>query len=92
MLRERVRLAESGKVGPIIVFPEGTTENGRGLMKFKKGPFSVERPFSVYCLYYESDFLPCYNLVHIGYTLFFLFSTWQQKLTYLKFRTPIDPQ
>lgn len=91
MLEERVRLAESGKIGPIIVFPEGTTENGRGLMKFKKGPFSVERPFYIFGLYYESEFLPCYDLLHVNYQLFFILSQWSHKLTYLKFKNAVDP-
>lgn len=39
VLEERVKMAEKGKINPIIIFPEGTTSNGRGLLKFKKGPF-----------------------------------------------------
>lgn len=39
ILEKRVRASEKGEFSPIIVFPEGTTANGRSLMKFKKGPF-----------------------------------------------------
>lgn len=79
-------MAEQGKISPIIVFPEGTTSNGRGLMKFKKGPFVIERPFKVYSLYYNSDFIPCYNLVDILSVIFIFLSSWVNRITYYKFK------
>ena len=47
---------------PLIIFPEGTTTNGRALMKFKKGAFFTEKPFYVYSMMYckQPAFIPCF--------------------------------
>lgn len=91
LIKEKVALAESGKVKPMIIFPEGTTCNGRGLMAFKKGPFMYEKPVIVYSLYYGNAFSPCFNLISNSASLFILLSSFENKITFLRFDTAIDP-
>ena len=91
IIGERVALAEQGKISPMVIFPEGTTENGRGLMKFKKGPFALEKPFIVYSLFYDSDFIPCLNLIDVPNSFFIFFSSFIHRITYYRIDQPIDP-
>ena len=35
MIENRADMAQRDEMGPIFIFPEGTTGNGRGLLKFK---------------------------------------------------------
>jgi len=40
-IQQRVNDYNEGKnVNPLLIFPEGTTSNGRGLLKFKIGAFA----------------------------------------------------
>jgi len=91
LIKQRVQLAEEGKVNPMVIFPEGTTANGRGLMKFKKGPFALEKPLLLYSIFYNSDFLPCLNLMPVPVSLFITFSLFVNKATFFKFDEAIDP-
>lgn len=90
---ERCKLVEEGKMGPLLIFPEGTTTNGRALMKFKKGAFFAERPFHVYSVMYSKDpaFVPCYNLIHPGYSFFIFVSKFVNQVEYYRLDQPIDP-
>ena len=50
-MAERVRRIEQGQnYGGIMIFPEGTTNNGLELMTFKKGGFVHNCPIKVYAL------------------------------------------
>jgi len=91
ILKERVELAEQGKMNPIVIFPEGTTANGRALMSFKKGPFALEKPITVYSLFYNSDFLPCLHLISVPHAFFIFLSTLTNRLTFYRFDRAIDP-
>jgi len=43
-IRDRQELIEStGKYSPFLIFPEGTTTNGTGMFKFRKGGFFAEK-------------------------------------------------
>lgn len=90
---ERVKLVEEGKMKPLLIFPEGTTTNGRALMKFKKGAFFTEKPFFVYSMMYSKDpsFIPCFNLINPAYSAFIFISKLHNQLDYYKFDQPIDP-
>lgn len=39
-------------VAPLLIFPEGTTSNGRSIMKFKIGAFSDLAPITIFGLKY----------------------------------------
>lgn len=90
---DRCKLVEEGKMRPLLIFPEGTTTNGRALMKFKKGAFFPEKPFYVYSMLYSKspDFIPCYNLIHPGYSFFIFICKFVNRMEYLRFDQPIDP-
>ena len=38
---------------PLIIFPEGTTSNGKGILKFKMGAFENLSEITAFCLHYE---------------------------------------
>ena len=93
MINERCRLVEQGGMMAMVIFPEGTTTNGRAIMKFKKGAFAPMKPFYVYSMFYggNSSLTPCFNLIHPLYSFFILMCQLDNKLTYYKFEQPIDP-
>lgn len=91
MIRERVELANKGKINPILIFPEGTTTNGRGMMKFKRGAFELEKPILVCSLYYEGKFLPCLNLLRGIHSVLINSSILRNKVSFYRFKQPIDP-
>jgi 1-acyl-sn-glycerol-3-phosphate acyltransferase len=59
------RAARSGEFGvPVIVFPEGTLSDGRGLLKFKTGAFATGRPVVPLVLRYRlRPFSPAWGIV-----------------------------
>ena len=44
LIKERQELCEQGKAGPLLVFPEGCSTNGKYIIKFKKGAFANLKP------------------------------------------------
>jgi 1-acyl-sn-glycerol-3-phosphate acyltransferase len=44
------------KVYPLIIFPEGTTSNGKSLLKFKVGAFNDLAPLTIVGLKYTCNF------------------------------------
>lgn len=42
-------------VFPLLIYPEGTTSNGKGLLTFKNGAFEHLSPITAYCLKYECN-------------------------------------
>lgn len=87
MIAERIKLVEEGKMMPLLIFPEGTTTNGRALMKFKKGAFFSEKPFHVYSLMYSRhpSFIPCFNLINPAYSAFIFISKFVNQVEYYRF-------
>lgn len=43
---------------PLLLFPEGTTSNGEGLLDFKQGAFAPGAPVRPVVLYYDGDWNP----------------------------------
>ncbi len=55
-IRQRVQDYLSHKeVYPLLVFPEGTTSNGRSILRFKNGAFSTLSPLTLFALNYECE-------------------------------------
>lgn len=48
-------VAEGKKVAPILLFPEGTTTNGKHVISFKKGAFLPREPIKIYALKFDAD-------------------------------------
>jgi lysophosphatidylcholine acyltransferase/lyso-PAF acetyltransferase len=57
-IRKRVEEFTNKKqnVPPLLIFPEGTTSNGKGLLTFKNGAFENLSPITAYCLNYECNY------------------------------------
>ena len=91
IINQRILDAEKGLYQPLLIFPEGTTTNGRAMMKFKRGAFELEKPFYVYSLYYHSKFVPCLNMIKPAPSNFIMLSLLSNNITYMKFSEPIDP-
>ncbi|CAO3616975.1 unnamed protein product [Cunninghamella echinulata] len=75
-LKELSEIAKSKNWGPIIVFPEGTTSNGRALLKYASPIFNEFKPtdrdgrFHVMAFKYEYGYMP--PSFTVGYQLFHL--------------------
>ncbi len=39
----------------MLIFPEGTTSNGRAILRFKNGAFSNLSPITIFGLVYDCD-------------------------------------
>lgn len=91
IIEDRATLAQQKKISPLIIFPEGTTTNGRGMMKFKKGAFEAEKPLTLYSLYYGSKFIPCLNLSAALPSVIITLSQFQNNLSFMRFKEPVDP-
>lgn len=49
------RVVSHNDISPLLIFPEGTTTNGRALMSFKKGAFANCDPIKIYVLKYNTE-------------------------------------
>lgn len=66
----------------LLVFPEGTTTNGTGLMEFKRGGFIGMLPVQPVCLSYEEGyFSPTMEIVPMWVHAIMLASQFSNKLT-----------
>lgn len=79
---QRQKLMKIQKGFPkLLLFPEGTTTNGTGLMQFKKGAFLEMLPVQPICLEYkERNFSPCMEVVPMWAHAVFLASQFANKL------------
>lgn len=83
IIQNRIQSIEKKKIiNPLMIFPEGTTTNGRNVMDFKKGAFEFLSPVRVSCLKYRStNSDPAYVMVnglnHIILNLLNLYNTVQ---------------
>lgn len=79
-IRDRQELIEeTGKYAPFLIFAEGGTTNGTGLVKFKKGAFFAERTIRPMFMKYKSstvspafdtmEFLPL-AILHLSWACF----------------------
>lgn len=92
-IRERTSLIKSGKNYPkILIFPEGTTTNGKYMISFKKGAFVTMDPIKIICLkYHERTFALSYDVIGDIYCLVFPFCQFYNRLTVTEFDV-FDPE
>ena len=58
LIKQRCDLIMEGKKFPsILIFPEGTTTNGKYIITFKKGAFTHMFPVKIFCLKYDTRYL-----------------------------------
>jgi hypothetical protein len=50
----------------LLIFSEGTTTNGDGVIDFKKGAFILSRPISLLGLKYKGSFGNGFTLFNLG--------------------------
>eukprot|EP00331_Platyophrya_macrostoma_P010790 CAMPEP_0176428158 /NCGR_PEP_ID=MMETSP0127-20121128/12993_1 /TAXON_ID=938130 /ORGANISM="Platyophrya macrostoma, Strain WH" /LENGTH=375 /DNA_ID=CAMNT_0017809807 /DNA_START=22 /DNA_END=1149 /DNA_ORIENTATION=- len=72
-IKERVDYCMAGKaIPPVLIFPEGTTTNGKYIITFKKGAFCTFAPVRILCIEYpKSCFAPTYDILDLP-TIFFV--------------------
>lgn len=60
-------IEETGNYTPLIIFPEGGTSNGSGIIKFKKGAFYGEKIVKPLVLVWDLDglFYPSYDIMEL---------------------------
>lgn len=65
LIKTRQELIEdTGKYAPFLVFPEGGTTNGTGLLKFKRGAFYAEKTVRPICLkYHYQTISPAFDVI-----------------------------
>lgn len=92
-LKERVsKLNQGRRFSKMVVFPEGTTTNGKGLISFKKGPFVLETPLKLMGLKYGGNFSPCYHLVDVIDSIFCVLSQFRNELKIIQIEGVIEPK
>ena len=82
IVKERISSAGRGEAGdqrPMLLFPEGTTTNGRYLLPFKSGAFLAGYPVQPVILHYQQAGplhpSPCLPLLHTHFSLHPLLQT-----------------
>lgn len=64
MIEERIEKVKAGeKINTLHVFAEGTTTNGKSILKFKKGAFIGGVPVKLFALKYRSNFDVSMNMI-----------------------------
>jgi lysophosphatidylcholine acyltransferase/lyso-PAF acetyltransferase len=76
----------------MMVFPEGTTNNGQCLMEFKKGAFIDHKPIKIQALTYDSLVNPCWNLMNVLPNLILMLANPSMTLTMHAFEENFNPQ
>jgi lysophosphatidylcholine acyltransferase/lyso-PAF acetyltransferase len=80
-IRKRQKIIKNG-FPKLLVFPEGTTTNGQGLMPFKRGGFVEMLPVQPVCIKYEEGyFSPCMEIVPMWTHVIMLACQFQNSMT-----------
>jgi lysophosphatidylcholine acyltransferase/lyso-PAF acetyltransferase len=91
-LSGRVEMAETGhNFNSLIIFPEGTTTNNKGLIDFKKGAFMALKPVRVFAVKYRSSFSPQLNMISTLYLFIGMCLQLRNSLTVFEFEHPLGP-
>jgi lysophosphatidylcholine acyltransferase/lyso-PAF acetyltransferase len=63
-IQERIEKIQAGIRYPtMVIFPEGTVSNGKSIIDFRIGAFTLGVPVKVIGLKYNGNFNPCLNLI-----------------------------
>lgn len=63
-LKDRIEESYKRKLPPMFLYPEGTTTNGRALLKFKRGGFSHKRPVKIYVLEHKGRLINSFTNIY----------------------------
>ncbi|CDJ43063.1 acyltransferase domain containing protein, putative [Eimeria tenella] len=92
-LVERMKMNPSDPAcNPIVVFPEGTTTNGRCLIQFRRGAFTaLQRVQPCVLIYTWGCIHPAYELIPTPYFISLSLSAWPASELRAYWLPPIDP-
>jgi hypothetical protein len=76
----------------MMIFPEGTTNNGLFLMEFKKGAFIDHKPIKIQALTFDSLVNPCWNLINVLPNIILMLANPNMTLTMHAFEENFNPQ
>jgi lysophosphatidylcholine acyltransferase/lyso-PAF acetyltransferase len=93
LIEQRAKQIRANKnYPPVMIFPEGTTTNGKYLISFKKGAFFTLDPIQIVCLKYEErSFALSYDCIGDIYCFVFVFCQFVNRLTVTEFDV-FDPE
>ena len=58
LIKQRCDFIMEGKKFPsILIYPEGTTTNGKYIISFKRGAFAHMFPVKIFCLKYDARYV-----------------------------------
>lgn len=88
LLRQRQLKLKNQELYPkLLVFPEGTTTNGSGLLYFKKGGFIGKVPVQPICLKYSGSVSPAFEVIPLIPSIIFLMTQFASYLTVTRLAT-----
>ena len=88
------RIERHGDMLPLLVFPEGTTSNGRTVLKFKRGAFETNTPLKIFSVRFESSsgVLPATVGMTTLQSILLLFTTTNIHMHVNEFEDLLDPE
>jgi len=94
-IQEHADLWETDGIPPIVIFPEGTTTNGKYLIEFKNGAFYPLKPIQPVLIHYKFKYFnPCW--VELSATQYFtnLLTQWSNavEITFLPVVRPTEEE
>jgi len=93
-IKTRINQVEVQKTNhpTMMVFAEGTTNNGEWIMEFKKGAFIDHRPIKIHALTFDSKVNPCWNLINAVPNVILLWANPGMGVTIHSFQENFNPQ
>lgn len=95
LIKERSeRIKTKGDMSPLLIFPEGTTTNGRVLMKFKRGAFITGDPIKIYVMKYGTDHQLRSSIESMSPldNLLLTLCQWSNSMTLYEYEDNFDPE
>ena len=71
----------------LVIFAEGTTTDGKGLLDFKRGPFDIQNPVKLYNIKYKNDFIDQnLNFISLTDNIFLTLCQYRTSLKYTELK------
>lgn len=82
MIERAKEINEGEDYNNLIIFAEGTTSNGKGIIDLKKGAFSINTPLKIRGIKYSGRFDPGFTLMESLPSLVGIMCNLKTSLTY----------